>query len=223
MIKIKRHKACANPLFEDDAQVTTQNNVQPAQQPQTNTQPAQQPVQSAPVQQPVQNNTQQPAQPTQQAPQQTQDQSQQQPAQPQQQPQENPNKQKVTDIVTKLVNEPYWIGSVYLPDEIQKQIPEFKSGNQAADPAIAAWNEYKAKPNKETYEKFINLFKQFGGIGEDQQQNQQQPQQQQAVNAGLKAAYSFQKNLMENLAIANKKKYYNTVVEDYFDKTEFHL
>lgn len=56
------------------------------------------------------------------------------------------------------------------------------------------------------------------------QQPAQQPAQPQTnVNAGLKAAYSFRKNLMENLEIANKKKYYNSVCEDYFDKTEFTL
>ena len=123
-------------------------------------------------------------------------------------------------------------------------MPDFKKGNQLADPAIAAWEKFKGQPSKATHDAFIEAFKAFGGAGQNanaQQGNGQQPQQNtaqqsaapanntqsaaqpQAVNAGMKAAYSFQKNLMENLAIAKRKNYYNSVVEDYFDKTEFSL
>ena len=131
--------------------------------------------------------------------------------------------------------------SVNLPDEIQKDIPDFKQGNQQADNAIKAWGTFKQNPTEDTFKQFLEGFKAFGGVNNDQTNNQQngqqsavpaQPQQpaqqpvqqhQTNVNAGLKAAYSFRKNLMENLEIANKKKYYNSVCEDYFDKTEFTL
>lgn len=208
MIKIRRRK----PIFEDDQ--TTQ------QQPTTGTtaQPAQQPAQP--------NNTNTPQQPA--------DQNNQ-----QQQQQPNPNAQKVADVLKKMENT-WWMISVNLPDEIQKDIPDFKQGNQQADNAIKAWGTFKQNPTEDTFKQFLEGFKAFGGVNNDQTNNQQngqqpaaptQPQQpaqqptqpQTNVNAGLKAAYSFRKNLMENLEIANKKKYYNSVCEDYFDKTEFTL
>ena len=212
MIKIRRRK----PIFEDD-QTTQQQpsatgtTAQPAQ-PQ---QPAQQPAQP--------NNTNTPQQPA--------DQNNQ-----QQQQQPNPNAQKVADVLKKMENT-WWMISVNLPDEIQKDIPDFKQGNQQADNAIKAWGTFKQNPTEDTFKQFLEGFKAFGGVNNDQTNNQQngqqsaqpqQPAQQPAqpqtnVNAGLKAAYSFRKNLMENLEIANKKKYYNSVCEDYFDKTEFTL
>lgn len=226
MIKIRRCK----PIFEDDQNTAQQSATntqqpattapaQPAAQPQQNTNQPQQPVNTQqPNQQQDQNNSQQ--QPTQQ---QEQDQQQQQP---------NPNAQKVQDTLKKMENT-WWMISVNLPDEIQKEIPDFKQGNQQADAAIKAWNDYKQNPSEDTFKKFLEGFKAFGGLSDDQnnqqqQNNGQQPaaqpaqqQPQQNVNAGLKSAYSFRKKLMENLEIANKKKYYNTVCEDYFDKNEF--
>lgn len=226
MIKIRRRK----PIFEDDQ--TTQ------QQPATTGTTAQPAATPAPA-----NNTTTPAAPTQP----------QQPAQPnntntqqqqpadqnnqQQQQQPNPNAQKVADVLKKMENT-WWMISVNLPDEIQKDIPDFKQGNQQADNAIKAWGTFKQNPTEDTFKQFLEGFKAFGGVNNDQANNQQngqqpatpapaQPQQpaqpQTNVNAGLKAAYSFRKNLMENLEIANKKKYYNSVCEDYFDKTEFTL
>lgn len=224
MIKIRRRK----PIFEDDQ--TTQ------QQPATTAQPA---VTPAPA-----NNTTTPAAPTQpqqpaqpnntNTPQQPADQNNQ-----QQQQQPNPNAQKVADVLKKMENT-WWMISVNLPDEIQKDIPDFKQGNQQADNAIKAWGTFKQNPTEDTFKQFLEGFKAFGGVNNDQTNNQQngqqqaapaqpqqpaqqQPQPQTNVNAGLKAAYSFRKNLMENLEIANKKKYYNSVCEDYFDKTEFTL
>lgn len=226
MIKIRRRK----PIFEDDQ--TTQ------QQPTTGTiaQPAATPapanntttsVAPAQPQQPAQpNNTNTPQQPANQNNQ-------------QQQQQPNPNAQKVADVLKKMENT-WWMISVNLPDEIQKDIPDFKQGNQQADNAIKAWGTFKQNPTEDTFKQFLEGFKAFGGVNNDQTNNQQngqqsaapaQPQQpvqqpaqpQTNVNAGLKAAYSFRKNLMENLEIANKKKYYNSVCEDYFDKTEFTL
>lgn len=221
MIKIRRRK----PIFEDDQTtqqqpVTTGTTAQPAvtpapAQPQ---QPAQQPAQP--------NNTNTPQQPANQNSQ-------------QQQQQPNPNAQKVADVLKKMENT-WWMISVNLPDEIQKDIPDFKQGNQQADNAIKAWGTFKQNPTEDTFKQFLEGFKAFGGVNNDQTNNQQngqqpaapvqtqQPTQQPAqpqtnVNAGLKAAYSFRKNLMENLEIANKKKYYNSVCEDYFDKTEFTL
>ena len=227
MIKIRRRK----PIFEDDQ--TTQ------QQPSatgTTAQPAATPAPAnntttpatpAQPQQPVQpNNTNTPQQPA--------DQNNQ-----QQQQQPNPNAQKVADVLKKMENT-WWMISVNLPDEIQKDIPDFKQGNQQADNAIKAWGTFKQNPTEDTFKQFLEGFKAFGGVNNNQtnnQQNSQQPaapaqsqqpaqqpvQPQTNVNAGLKAAYSFRKNLMENLEIANKKKYYNSVCEDYFDKTEFTL
>lgn len=218
MIKIRRRK----PIFEDDQttqqQPTTGTTAQPA------VTPAPAPTQS---QQPAQpNNTNTPQQPANQNNQ-------------QQQQQPNPNAQKVADVLKKMENT-WWMISVNLPDEIQKDIPDFKQGNQQADNAIKAWGTFKQNPTEDTFKQFLEGFKAFGGVNNDQTNNQQnsqqpaapaqpqQPAQQPAqpqtnINAGLKAAYSFRKNLMENLEIANKKKYYNSVCEDYFDKTEFTL
>ena len=231
MIKIRRRK----PIFEDDqntqqqqqptSSTTTQpaatptpvnNTVTPTQSQQTTQQPAQSNNTNTPQQPVVQNNQQQ-----------------------QQQP--NPNAQKVQDTLKQMENT-WWMISVNLPEEIQKNIPDFKQGNQQADPAIKAWNDFKQNPSEDTFKTFLTGFKAFGGLSDDQNNangnNQQQLQQntnvtpqqpatnqqpQQNVNAGLKAAYSFKKNLMENLAIAKQKQYYNTVCEDYFDKNEFTL
>lgn len=227
MIKIRRRK----PIFEDDQttqqQPTTGTTTQPAATPApaNNTTTPAAPTQP---QQPAQpNNTNTPQQPA--------DQNNQ-----QQQQQPNPNAQKVADVLKKMENT-WWMISVNLPDEIQKDIPDFKQGNQQADNAIKAWGTFKQNPTEDTFKQFLEGFKAFGGVNNDQTNNQQngqqpatpaqpqQPAQQPAqqpqtnVNAGLKAAYSFRKNLMENLEIANKKKYYNSVCEDYFDKTEFTL
>ena len=227
MIKIRRRK----PIFEDDQttqqQPTTGTTAQPAATPapaNNTTTPAAPAQPQQPVQQP--NNTNTPQQPA--------DQNNQ-----QQQQQPNPNAQKVADVLKKMENT-WWMISVNLPDEIQKDIPDFKQGNQQADNAIKAWGTFKQNPTEDTFKQFLEGFKAFGGVNNDQTNNQQngqqpaapaQPQQQAQqpaqpqtnVNAGLKAAYSFRKNLMENLEIANKKKYYNSVCEDYFDKTEFTL
>ena len=227
MIKIRRRK----PIFEDDQTIqqqpaTTGTTAQPdaTPVPANNTT-----IPAAPTQ------PQQPAQPNNtNTPQQPADQNNQ-----QQQQQPNPNAQKVADVLKKMENT-WWMISVNLPDEIQKDIPDFKQGNQQADNAIKAWGTFKQNPTEDTFKQFLEGFKAFGGVNNDQTNNQQngqqpaapaqpqQPAQQPAqpqtnVNAGLKAAYSFRKNLMENLEIANKKKYYNSVCEDYFDKTEFTL
>ena len=222
MIKIRRRK----PIFEDDQttqqQPTTGTTAQPAVTPAPAPTQPQQPAQQ--LAQPNNNNT--PQQPANQNNQ-------------QQQQQPNPNAQKVADVLKKMENT-WWMISVNLPDEIQKDIPDFKQGNQQADNAIKAWGTFKQNPTEDTFKQFLEGFKAFGGVNNDQTNNQQngqqpaapaqtqQPAQQPAqpqtnVNAGLKAAYSFRKNLMENLEIANKKKYYNSVCEDYFDKTEFTL
>ena len=226
MIKIRRRK----PIFEDDQttqqQPTTGTIAQPAATPapaNNTTTPAAPAQPQQPAQQPAQpNNTNTPQQPANQNNQ-------------QQQQQPNPNAQKVADVLKKMENT-WWMISVNLPDEIQKDIPDFKQGNQQADNAIKAWGAFKQNPTEDTFKQFLEGFKAFGGVNNDQTNNQQngqqsaapaQPQQpaqpQTNVNAGLKAAYSFRKNLMENLEIANKKKYYNSVCEDYFDKTEFTL
>ena len=153
-----------------------------------------------------------------QQPQQNQQQNQQQQPQQnqQQQPQQNQYAQKVLDILKKMENS-YWIMSVNLPEEIQKEIPDFKQGNTMADPIIKLWNDFKAEPDQTKFNAFIDSFKNFGNPVVNASTNQQN------INAGLKAAYSFNKKLMENLNIANKRKYYTTITEDYFDKSEFTL
>lgn len=223
MIKIRRRK----PIFEDDQTIQQQPSATGTTAQPATTTPAAPSQPQQPAQQPAQpNNTNTPQQPA--------DQNNQ-----QQQQQPNPNAQKVADVLKKMENT-WWMISVNLPDEIQKDIPDFKQGNQQADNAIKAWGTFKQNPTEDTFKQFLEGFKAFGGVNNDQTNNQQngqqpaapaqsqQPAQQPAqpqtnVNAGLKAAYSFRKNLMENLEIANKKKYYNSVCEDYFDKTEFTL
>ena len=236
MVKIKKFR---KPLLEDDAQAQA-----PAAAPQQPAAPANNTAQPAAA--PQQQNTAPNAQQQNVQQQNGQQQNGQQQNDPNAQQQPNPNTEKVSKFLEQLASgEGYWGLTVNIPEEIQKQMPDFKKGNQLADPAIAAWEKFKGQPSKATYDAFIEAFKAFGGASQNasaQQGNGQQPQQNnaqqpavlvnnaqqpaaqpQAVNAGMKAAYSFQKNLMENLAIAKRKNYYNSVVEDYFDKTEFTL
>ena len=229
MVKIKKFR---KPLLEDDAQaqVPAAAPQQPAAPVNNTAQPAAAPQQQNTAPNAQQQNVQQ---------QNGQQQNGQQQNDPNAQQQPNPNTEKVSKFLEQLASgDGFWGYSVNIPEEIQKQMPDFKKGNTLAEPAIAAWEKFKAQPSKDTYAAFIDAFKVFGGVDQNAQQNNgQQPQQPaapvnnaqqpaaqpQAVNAGMKAAYSFQKNLMENLAIAKRKNYYNSVVEDYFDKTEFTL
>ena len=222
MVKIKKFR---KPLLEDDAQaqVPAAAPQQPAAPVNNTAQPAAAPQQQNTAPNAQQQNVQQ---------QNGQQQNGQQQNDPNAQQQPNPNTEKVSKFLEQLASgDGFWGYSVNIPEEIQKQMPDFKKGNTLAEPAIAAWEKFKAQPSKDTYAAFIDAFKVFGGVDQNTQQNNgQQPQQPQqpaaqpqAVNAGMKAAYSFQKNLMENLAIAKRKNYYNSVVEDYFDKTEFTL
>lgn len=109
----------------------------------------------------------------------------------------------------------YWVISVNLPEEIQKEIPDFKQGNTQADPIIKLWNDFKNAPDQNKFNAFVEAFKNFGNTSINPSTNQQQ-----AVNAGLKAAYSFNKKLMENLAIAKQRNYYNTLVSHYFNNDD---
>ena len=234
MVKIKKFR---KPLLEDDAQAQAPAAApqQPAAPANNTAQPAAAPQQQNPAPNAQQQNGQQ---------QNAQQQNGQQQNDPNVQQQPNPNTEKVSNFLKQLASgDGFWGYSVNIPEEILKQMPDFKKGNTLAEPAIAAWEKFKAQPSKDTYAAFIDAFKVFGGVDQNTQQNNgQQPQQNntqqpaapinnaqqpaaqpQAVNAGMKAAYSFQKNLMENLAIAKRKNYYNSVVEDYFDKTEFTL
>ena len=233
MVKIKKFR---KPLLEDDAQAQVPGAApqQPAAPVNNTAQPAAAPQQQNTAPNAQQQNVQQ---------QNGQQQNGQQQNDPNAQQQPNPNTEKVSKFLEQLASgDGFWGYSVNIPEEIQKQMPDFKKGNTLAEPAIAAWEKFKAQPSKDTYAAFIDAFKVFGGVDQNTQQNNgQQPQQPQqpaapvnnaqqqpaaqpqAVNAGMKAAYSFQKNLMENLAIAKRKNYYNSVVEDYFDKTEFTL
>ena len=197
-IRIKRRR-----LNEDDQQPMQQ----PMQQPQQNNQ------QQQTQQQPQQNNQQQQNQNQDTVQQQTQQTNQQQQQNIQQVTQPNKYEQKIQEVLKKMENT-YWMIAVNVPEEIQKDIPDFRQGNQMADPIIKIWNDFKANPNQENFNAFIDAFKTFGTVSLNTSTN---------VNAGLKAAYSFNKKLMDNLNLANQRKYYNSVIEDYFDKTEFTL
>jgi len=41
-------------------------------------------------------------------------------------------------------------------------LPDFTDKNQQAQPIIKLWNDFKAKPEQNTYNAFINAFKNFG-------------------------------------------------------------
>ena len=192
MIKIKRKR-----LFEDDvnpAQVQTniQQNAQQADQSQQQQQPAQPQQQQQPIQQQQQ--------------QQQQSQQQQQPAQP------TPDQQKAAEYAKQVqpkieqilnnMKNTYWIMANNLPEEIQKQIPEFKQGNAQAEPIIKLWEEFKNKPEENTFNAFINAFKTFG----QPQQQQQDQNNQQNVSASYKSEINFKRALHENLNKNTKQK-----------------
>lgn len=193
MIKIRKKR-----LFEDDVNpAQVQNNIQQnVQQTDQNQQQQQQPTQQQPNQQQQsaqsQNNQQsiqqqqQPAQPT-----------------PEQQKAAEYAKQvqpKIEQILNNMKNT-YWIMANNLPEEIQKQIPEFKQGNAQADPIIKLWEEFKNNPEENTFNAFINAFKTFG-----QPQQQQDQNNQQNVSASYKSEINFKRALHENLNKNTKQK-----------------
>lgn len=196
MIKIRRKR-----LFEDDA--TTNNGQQPAAQPQqNNTQPAAQPAQPAVPnnQQPQQNtnNQQQNQQP---------DQNQQQQNQNQQQEQQpNPVQQSVQELLKQFENI-YVMVANSVPDMIKEKIADFKPDNQQAAPVIKLWDAFKAQPSEQTFNAFIDGFKAYGSVSEDQNQQQQQTQQ----NESRITAYNFTKALNERLQRAR----YMQMTQDY--------
>lgn len=187
-------------LFEDDFQNNQASQQQQPQQQQVQQQ-VQQPQQQAQQNQQVPQNTQVQNQ-NQQQPQQQQQQQQQPPVQPQLTQQEMQKyqeiQQKVGEILKNLENV-YWAIGNDVPAEIQKAIPDFKQENQQAQPIIKLWNDFKAKPEQNTYNAFVNAFKTFGQVPQ---------QQQQQINAGYKAEISFKQALHENL----KKKNFNNMV-----------
>lgn len=196
MIKIRKKR-----LFEEDVNpAQVQNNIQQnAQQADQNQQQQQQPAQQQQNQQQQQVNQQQQNQ--------QQQQQQQQPAQPtpEQQKAEEYAKQvqpKIEQILNNMKNT-YWIMANNLPEEIQKQIPEFKQGNAQADPIIKLWEEFKNKPEENTFNAFINAFKTFG---QPQQQQQQDQNNQQNVSASYKSEINFKRALHENLNKNTKQK-----------------
>ena len=132
-------------------------------------------------QQPVQN--QQPAQPQQPQQQSVQNQ-QQQPAQ-----QQDNNQQQLPQNVSNFLNglaenirnnNIYWALAMNIPEELQKEVPEFKQGNQAAADGIKAWDDFKKNPSKETYDAFINKVGDFA-LSKQSQQAQQPAQETKPV------------------------------------------
>ena len=82
-----------------------------------------------------------------------------------------------------------WTIANNVPQEIQKVLPDFTDKNQQAQPVIKLWNDFKAKPEQNTYNAFINAFKNYG-VPQQTQQN---------VNASYKSDISFRQALRENL------------------------
>lgn len=200
MAKILKRKR----LFEDDFQNAGQAaQQQPVQQPAQQ----QQPTQQQPVQQPQQA---QPQQQQQQDQNQQQNQQQQQQQNQQQQQQQQQIQQKVGEMLKNLENA-YWAIGNNVPEEIQKAIPEFKVDNEQAKPIIDLWNKFKEKPDQNSYNAFINAFKQFG-IPQQQEQNQQQ-----AVNAGYINDFDFKQALQENLRNYNREQAIIDSLSRYYD------
>ena len=129
-------------------------------------------------QQPVQN--QQPAQPQQPQQQSVQQSAQQQPAQQQDNNQQQ-LPQNVSNFLNRLAenirnNNIYWALAMNIPEELQKEVPEFKQGNQAAADGIKAWDDFKKNPSKETYDTFINKVGDFALSKQPQQAQQPAPE-----------------------------------------------
>ena len=190
MIKIRKKR-----LFEDDVNpAQVQNNIQQNTQQIDQNQQQQQPAQPQQQQQPIQQ------------------QQQQQPQQQQQSAQPTPDQQKAAEYAKQVqpkieqilnnMKNTYWIMANNLPEEIQKQIPEFKQGNAQAEPIIKLWEEFKNKPEENTFNAFINAFKTFG----QPQQQQQDQNNQQNVSASYKSEINFKRALHENLNKNTKQK-----------------
>ena len=190
MIKIRKKR-----LFEDDVNpAQVQNNIQQNTQQIDQNQQQQQPAQPQQQQQPIQQ------------------QQQQQPQQQQQSAQPTPDQQKAAEYAKQVqpkieqilnnMKNTYWIMANNLPEEIQKQIPEFKQGNAQAEPIIKLWEEFKNKPEENTFNAFINAFKTFG----QPQQQQQDQNNQQNVSASYKSEINFKRALHENLKKNTKQK-----------------
>ena len=161
MVKIKKFR---KPLLEDDAQaqVPAAAPQQPAAPVNNTAQPAAAPQQQNTAPNAQQQNVQQ---------QNGQQQNGQQQNDPNAQQQPNPNTEKVSKFLEQLASgDGFWGYSVNIPEEIQKQMPDFKKGNTLAEPAIAAWEKFKAQPSTDTYAAFIDAFKAFGGVDHNTQQ-----------------------------------------------------
>ena len=106
--------------------------------------------------------------------------------------------------------------SVNIPEEIQKVYPDFKTGNQAAQPTITAWQQFKENPNQQQFNKFIDAFKLYAQNPNPQQaQLPNQTQQPQAQQERMR--YDFTTALNEKLNSVYKKNYYTNVITDYFN------
>ena len=77
-------------------------------------------------------------------------------------------------------NNIYWALAMNIPEELQKEVPEFRQGNQAAADGIKAWDDFKKNPSKETYDTFINKVGDFALSRQPQQAQQPAPETQPA-------------------------------------------
>ena len=168
-IKIRRITK-SNRLNEDDN--TQQNQGQQAPVPGAEKQQQQaQPANAAP-----QAETPQQTQPQNNAPQQ--------PAPAQNQEQQQPQlPEQVTNFFNGVrdniqKNNIYWALATNLPEELQKAVPEFKQGNQAAAEGITAWDEFKKNPGEQTFNTFLDKVKEFATPKQEAQpqQTQQTPE-----------------------------------------------
>lgn len=215
MVKIIRKK---KRLFEDDNQTAAPANNQPtsntttpaspANNQQNNTQPT---TNNSVTQAPTDNtNQQQPANNQQVT---NNDQQQQQPAQDQNQQQNqqqpNQNQQAVLDILKNMENQ-YWCIANNVPEMIKEKIPDFKPDNAEAAPIIKNWDAFKQNPSEQTFNAFIDSFKNFGNIqNQEQQQNVQESLKRKAIT-------DFRSLLESRLQQANQDKFTENVCKYYF-------
>lgn len=199
MVKIRRFN---KRLFEDNNTTNNQQVTPPATNT-TGTQPATdttttQPQNQTPVQTPAQPVTQQ-TQPN--------------------QTEQNDTQKAVSELLQSMSNT-YWIMANNVPEIIKSKLPDFKPENQEAKPIIDLWDAFKKDPNENTFNAFINAFKNFGTPQQDPN-NPIQPDtttQNQVPQNNVSASiqYNFTAALQENLKRAIQDKQIASTFKTYF-------
>ncbi len=122
------------------------------------------------------------------------------------------NLEKMQGLLKNITNV-YWAISNNIPEEIQKVFPDFKQGNQKADPIIKLWNDFKANPDEGKFNTFINAFKNYGS-----------ETQNESLNINIlkniekrRAILNFRNALSENLSEAKRNKKLNNIAKAYFN------